>query len=83
MCSYFNLFESGRAASAWCWLTKYFVQLYTQSEEEAIFIVIVIINPLIKASFIHVNILPLSPLSLFQISLFGLVSPSPSNSNFN
>lgn len=39
------------------------------------FIVIVIINPLIKVSFIHVNILPLSPPSL-QTSSVGLVSPS-------
>lgn len=51
--------------SAWHWLTKYSVQPQTQGEDEVIFIVIVIMIPLIKVSFIHVNILPLSPLSLF------------------
>lgn len=55
-------FKSQRPA--WCCFEKHFVQLQTQSEDEAIFIVIVIINPLIKVSFIHVNILPLIP-SLF------------------
>lgn len=44
---------------------KVLCPMQTQSEDEAIFIVIVIINPLIKVSFIHVNIHPLSPLPPF------------------
>lgn len=62
---YFPAFRSQNPASAWCCLTKDFVQLQTESEDETIFIVIVIINPLIKVSFLRVNILPFSPLPLF------------------
>lgn len=55
----------------------------TRSQEEAIFIVTVIINPLIKVSFIQVNILPLPPRPLFQHPFIGLVSTSSSSSNSN
>lgn len=64
-------------------LTKVFVPLQTRSEDEVTFIVIVIINPLIKVSFIHVNILLRPPLLLFEISFVGLASPSSPSSNFN
>lgn len=50
---------------------------------EQFFIVIVIINPLIKVSFIRVNILPLSPLPLFESTSIGLASLRSPSSDFN